>query len=136
MERRARWRLRAVALAMAVAASTLPSCAPEPAAGPPPAPANAAGSGLELIAPVNEASGPIVFRWKPGSAAVSYRLRFIDGREREIYTVELKDTQHTLPATVLDQMEDPVTYFWRVDALDAGGRVIESTRMVSFLWTR
>jgi hypothetical protein len=33
-------------------------------------------------------------------------------------------------------MEDPVTYCWRVDALDADGRVIETTNMVSFLWTR
>jgi hypothetical protein len=77
-----------------------------------------------------------VFTWQPSATAAAYRLRFIDQREREIYTVELKETRHVLPGSVMDQMETTVTYSWRVDALDADGRTIETTRIVSFLWSR
>jgi hypothetical protein len=129
-------RVGAAALAIEAAASLAVSCSPDPAPSPAGAPVESRASGLQLISPAGEASGPIEFRWQPSATAVSYRLRFIDGREREIYTAEVKETRHTLPASVLDQMEDPVTYFWRVDALDRDGHVIEQTRMLSFAWTR
>jgi hypothetical protein len=129
------WRALAAAAIIEAAAGLGLSCSPEaaPQAG---AAVRSRESGLQLISPAGEASGPIEFRWQPSAAALAYRLHFIDGREREIYTADVKETRHTLPASVLDQMEDPVTYFWRVDALDADGRVIETTNMVSFLWTR
>jgi hypothetical protein len=126
---------RKAACVLLVCAFTLGMSCSSPAPAPA-APAGPQASGLALVAPAGEARGPIEFRWQPSAVAAAYRLHFIDGREREIYTLDLKETRHTLPASVLDQMEDPITYFWRVDALDRDGRVIESTSMVSFLWTR
>jgi hypothetical protein len=129
-------RALAAAVAIEAAAGLAVSCSPDPAPPPAGAPVESRASGLQLVSPAGEARGPLEFRWQPSATAASYRLHFIDGREREIYTAELKETRHPLPASVLDQMEDPVTYFWRVDALDADGRVIETTNMMSFLWTR
>jgi hypothetical protein len=138
MMRRAGMRLARAAAALLLSTVPVvfePACSSQPPSAAPAA-VQPRASGLALIAPAGEATGRIEFQWQPSDVAASYRVRFIDGREREIYTAELKETRHTLPSSVLDQMETTVTYSWRVDALDQDGNVIETTRAVSFLWTR
>ena len=122
-------------IAIAVLALGASACSSEPPPGQP-ADVQRPASRLALVSPEGDATGPIEFRWQGTSDAASYRLRFIDGREREFHTAELKETRYLLPASVMDQMETTVTYSWRVDALDKDGRTIDTTRVLSFLWTR
>lgn len=82
---------------------------------------------LQAIAPVGRVGAVSEFRWASPFAAARYRLTIRDAADAIVLTLETPAERVTLDESQRARLA-PGSYRWSVDALDASGAVIASSR--------
>jgi hypothetical protein len=86
---------------------------------------------LQAIAPVGRVSAVSEFRWASPFAAARYRLTIRDSADAVVLTLEMPAERVTLTEDQRARLA-PGSYRWLVDAVDASGAVIASSRPAAF----
>ncbi len=106
--------------------------------GAPPLPAPAPGGAtrsltIEVVHPLGPlAEAPVELGWKPvdGVDFYSVGLNAIDGTV--LWRAEVARPPVDLPAEIERSLEDHVTYYWSVEALDAEGKLVGRSELAPF----
>ena len=106
--------------------------------GAPPLPAPAPGGAtrsltIEVVHPLGPlAEAPVELGWKPVDGADSYSvgLNAIDGTV--LWRAEVARPPADLPAEIESDLQDHVTYYWSVEALDADGKLVGRSELAPF----
>lgn len=105
--------------------------------GPPPLPGAGEGvrrgGAVEVLEPVGaQAELPAELQWLPVDGAAAYRVELIAVDDAVLWEGTVEAPPAALPAAVRQQLRRAVEYRWRVEALDADGHLVGSSRAVSF----
>ncbi len=126
-----------VAAGLAVAATGLLLWTAAPPA-PPPLPDLAAstarrGASVELVAPRGEIPElPAELRFEEVAGAGSYRIRILRVDDRVLWQSEAAASPVGLPPAARAALDAGVVYYWWVEALDAEGKAVATSRRARF----
>jgi len=129
------WGLAAAAVVILAVAVTLlarRSVAP-PLPPPVDGPTATRGSLVEVLDPVGEvAEVPAALRWVAVAGARAYRVRVLEVDDVVVWEATVGAAETPLPETTRSGLRRGVLYRWRIEALDARGRVIGDSGPVEF----
>ncbi len=122
------------AAAMAVVLLVVLSRSPQPPVGPLDSTADVLrAGGVVEIAPLGDmTTAPTILRWQPLAGAAQYRVRLLDVAQAEVWTTAVSTAELAIPAPAQALMLPRKTLFWQIDALDAQGKTIGSSRAEQF----
>lgn len=90
------------------------------------------GSAIDELSPAGElTAAPEELSWEPVAGAERYRLTLLAVDDRVLWQGEAAAPPAPLPEAVMP-LSSAVVYGWRVEALDAGGRVVARSERTTF----